>query len=108
VQIVAIAIVRSDDPQVFVAEDMESLHWILALRLVAPTDPASLPDGTVSYLRAALLEERWSDAVLEWMRVTGEIVDVYPSHDLYTAADVEMAASELQFTRLFLGADGDG
>ena len=35
-----------------------------------------------------------------WMRNRPE-VDVYPSFDLYTGRDVELAAQELEFTPLF-------
>jgi hypothetical protein len=101
VQLVAVAILHSDDPKVFLAEDMDVLHWVLALQLVATTDPRALPAGTVEFLKQALLEERWGDAVVEWMTATGNVVDVFPSWDVFTQREIEMAASELQFTRLF-------
>jgi hypothetical protein len=29
-------------------------------------------------VRQAILEERWSDAVIGWMDATGEVLDIYP------------------------------
>lgn len=38
--IVACAIVHDDPPEVFIAEDIETLNWILALKLYRPEDVA--------------------------------------------------------------------
>lgn len=97
----ACAIVHGDPPEVFAAEDESTLNWVLALRLVASTDSASLPEGVRDHLREALLEERWGDAVVAWMSHARAVVDVYPSMDLFVERDVELAAFELQFTPLF-------
>lgn len=35
-QSVACAVVRDDPPQVFIAEDQDTLNWVLALRLITP------------------------------------------------------------------------
>lgn len=83
------------------AEDMDTLHWILALRWVAAARPASLDDGTRDSLRQALLEEHWADAVVDYMEHLGTVVDVYPQHDLHSAGRVTMGADELQFKPLF-------
>lgn len=99
--IVSYAIVRDDPPELFLAEDVETLQWVLALRLVAQTRPGDLPEGTLSSLRDALVAQRWGDAVSEWIDATGRIVDVYPSEKVYSARDVELGAEELQFTPLF-------
>lgn len=99
-KIVACAVVRDDPPEVFIAEDQETLNWVLALLLIARTPGQELPGGLRSQLRAALREERWGDAVQLWMRDRPE-VDVYPSFELYTAQDVELASLELEFTPLF-------
>lgn len=98
---VAIAIVRGDLPDVFVAEDMDVLHWVLALRWVAQADPSTMSEGTRDALREALLEERWADAVLTYMDHIGTVVDVYPQHDFFTERHVTMGAQELQFRPLF-------
>jgi hypothetical protein len=97
---VACAVVRDDPPQVFVAEDQDTLNWVLALELISRTPGRELPEALRDRLRAALREERWGDAVELWMHNRPE-VDVYPSFELYTVQDVELAAQELEFTPLF-------
>lgn len=99
--LVACAVVRGDPPEVFAAEDLDTLHWILALKLVAATSAGELAEGIREELRAALLEERWGDAVDVWMRQRDVAVDVYPSMELYLPTDVEMGPIELQFMPLF-------
>ena len=99
--VVACAVVRDDPPQVFVADDEDTLQWVLALHLVAATDPRSLQRDTVESIRDALLDEQWGDAVSLWMSATGTVVDVYPSYDLHRLADIELAPVELQFRPLF-------
>lgn len=98
---IACAIVHGDPPEVFTADDLETLNWVLALRVVASTPAADLPDQLRDALREALLEERWGDAVVAWMGHADAVVDVYPSMDLFVAKDVAMAPMELQFTPLF-------
>ena len=100
-QIVSVAVVREDPPSVFIAEDMETLNWVLALRLVARTRPSEISADLRDLLREALLEERWADAVFMWMEEMEIDVDVYASEDMFTGRDVEFAATELQFTPLF-------
>jgi hypothetical protein len=97
---VACAVVRDDPPQVFIAEDQETLNWVLALRLIARTPAHELDAGLRDHLREALREERWGEAVELWMQTRPE-VDVYPSFNLYIQRDVELAAQELEFTPLF-------
>ena len=60
----AVAIVRSDPPQVFLASDEDVLSRLVALRVVARSDPADLSAGSVERIREALLEERWGDGAL--------------------------------------------
>jgi len=44
-RLVACAVVRDEPPQVFLAEDQETLNWVLALRLIARTSGEGLdPD----------------------------------------------------------------
>jgi len=95
--------VRDDPPEVFVAEDLETLNWVLALRLIARTPGAEVPEEFRNRLRAAIVSERWGDAVALWMRFRPGEVDVYPSHDFHTRQDVDLAAEELQFSPLFTG-----
>jgi hypothetical protein len=99
--VVAYAVVHDDPPMVFVAEDLPTLNWVLALKLIAPTDPRRLPVGVRSQLRDAVSEERWGDAVAAWITHTGVAVDVYPSTELYEEGDVTLASLELQFRPLF-------
>ncbi len=97
---VACAVVRDGPPQVFIAEDQEILNWVLALHLVARIPGQELPEELREQLRQALRDEQWGDAVEMWMWNRPE-VDVYPSFELYTERDVELAAQELEFTPLF-------
>jgi hypothetical protein len=99
-RIVACAVLRDDPPQVFLAEDEDTLNWVLALRLIALTPSAELPKSLREKLRAALRNEYWGDAVELWMQNRPE-VDVYPSFELFLANDVELASMELEFTPLF-------
>jgi hypothetical protein len=100
---VAYAVVRSDPPDVYLADDVEVLARVLALELVARSDPAKLPAGRAETLRSALLDERWADALVEWMSITGMTVDVYTHLHVYSASDlpVEMLGAQLQFSPLF-------
>lgn len=98
---VAVAVVRDRPPQVFVAEDQDTLNWVLALRLIARTPGHELSDDLRDALRDALRNEQWGEAVQLWMADSVE-VDVYPSFELYEPRDVELAAHELDFTPLFL------
>jgi len=100
-EIVSIAVLHGDPPDVFVAEDLETLHRLLALRVVAQVPSTSLPKRVVDEIRAALLDERWGAAVEAWMRTNDEVLDVYESWDLVLATDVELVDAELQFTPLF-------
>lgn len=95
--------VRDDPPRVFVAADMDTLHWVLACRVVAATPGRDLPAGEREALRRALREERWGDAVFSYIARTGVAVDVYESTELYAPADAAVAPLELQLTPLFAG-----
>ena len=99
--LVACAVVRDDPPRIFVAENMETLHWVLACQLVATTPGRDLPAGERDALRVALTERRWGDAVFAFIDRTGIAVDVYESTDFFGPADVEVGPLELQLTPLF-------
>jgi len=99
-RLVACAVVRDDPPEVFIAEDQETLNWVLALYLIARTPGRQLPAEVREPLRDAVRNEHWGEAVALWMRQHPE-VDVYSSHEFHTATDVELAAQELEFTPLF-------
>ena len=99
--VVACAVVRDDPPRVFVAEDIETLNWVLACQLVAATPGRDLPAGERAALRQALREERWGDAVFAFIARTGTAVDVYESTELHLVADAAIGPLELQLTPLF-------
>lgn len=103
--IVAYAVVHTEPPSIFLADDIDVLHRVLALEVVARTDPALIGDRS-DVIREALLEERWGDATVEWIRATGTGIDVYDGKSVYTDDDLpaDMIGAQLQFTRLF--ADG--
>ncbi len=105
--IVSCAIVHGDTPDIFLAEDLDTLHWVLALQLVAQSRAEDFTHETRHSLREALREERWADAVVGWMSATGQAVDVYPTFAVYTADSLppELAMVELQFTPLFRNDD---
>ena len=104
---VAYAVVHTEPPSIFLAEDLDLLHRVLALEVVARTDPASLSEAAAD-IRVALLEERWGDATVAWIRATGTGIDVHDGKSVYTDDDLpaDMIGAQLQFTRLF--ADGGG
>lgn len=99
----AYAVVRDDPPAVYAAEDIDVLHRVLALEVVAATPATSLPAGVPGLLRAALLEERWADAVTAWMEYSGLAVDVYDDLHVTTEAELrrEVISMQLQFAALF-------
>jgi acyl-CoA synthetase (AMP-forming)/AMP-acid ligase II len=93
--------VRDNPPEVFVAEDLETLNWVLALRLIARTASRDVAEELRARLRAAVRDEKWGEAVEIWMQVRPGEIDVYPSFDFFTERDVRLASEELQFTPLF-------
>ncbi len=83
----AFAIRRSDPEQPpLLADSEETLSKVIALRWIGewvPDDP-----DVAAPVRAAILDERWSDAVIGWMEATGEVLDVYPfGLEIHQASD---------------------
>ncbi len=104
----AVGIVRSDPPQVFIAESQDVLGRLVALEVVATCDPEQLfRAGLLDDIREALLEERWGDAVAGWIAATGEAVDAYPDEIVWTEArlDGERASFEIRLSRVFESPD---
>ncbi len=100
----AYAVVRHDPPEVFVAEDVDTLQWVLAVRVVARTDPGRLSHDGRDALRAALLDEQWGEAVAAWIELSGVPIDVYPGGlqvETRATFSPELAAAEMQFAALF-------
>ncbi len=100
---VAVAVVRSDPPLVFLATDDAVLSRLIALKVVARTDPSDLPTASLERIRSALLEENWAAAVVEWIQASGEAVDAYPDEDVWTESrlDAEVASLEIRLARIF-------
>jgi hypothetical protein len=100
----AYAVVHGEPPEVYAAEDVEVLQWVIALEVVARTPASTLHSDTVQTLRVALLEERWGEAVEVWMRMSDTVIDVYPDGLRVWTADLlqtDIANVRLQFTPLF-------
>ena len=84
----AYAVRRSDPDQPLLADTEETLSKVIALRWIAEWEPGRGTAAAADQVRAALLEERWDDAVLGWMAATGEVVDVFPHGlEIHEAAD---------------------
>lgn len=97
---VAVAVIRDDPPSVLVAADLDVLHRVLAVRLLARA--GEIPEERKRQLQDALLKEQWSDAVAIWIEHTGVAVDVY-TEDVLTDADYPEAllSAQMQFSPLF-------
>ncbi len=91
-----------DPPRIFVATDEFVLTRVLALKVVARTRPKNL-GGDVDWIRDALLEERWGDAVAAWVTATGTRLDAFPGEDLWTdeAADEELVSMQVRLSPIF-------
>jgi hypothetical protein len=100
---VAYAVVRDDPPQVYLAADIDTLQRLLALEVVARTDPVRLAPSELEELRASLLDERWGDAVYAWISHTDIAVDVYTHIRVYGEADLpaDLIGAQLQFAPVF-------
>lgn len=73
----AYAVRRSDPEQPpLLADSQETLNKVIALRWIGEWVPDD--DAAAAPVRQALLDERWSDAVIGWMEATGEVLDIYP------------------------------
>jgi len=99
---VATAVVHTEPPLVYLADDLDTLHRVLALEVVARTD-GTLLNGHAAEIRNALLAERWGDAVVRWIRETGTGIDVYSNSSVYTDQDLpaDLIGAQLQFAALF-------
>jgi hypothetical protein len=101
----AYAVVHSDPPDVYAADDVDTLQRVLALQVVAATPAALVPPGHRDVIRAALLDEEWGTAVSRWIEVTGTAVDVYDGGlEVWTAdrfSEPDLAGLELRLRPLF-------
>lgn len=100
----AYAIVNTDPPQLFLAEDAAVISRLIALKVVAREHPGRFGPGGAEAVRDALLEERWADAVLLWMSATDTTIDIYAEYvPVWTDADLdaEVTSLEIRMARLF-------
>ncbi len=101
----AYAVVRQQEPQVFLAESAKVLDRVLALQLVAQLPAARVrSEARLEEMRAALLEERWADALVAWIEETNIPVDVYDEGlRIWTEPelDAEQASLEIRMAPLF-------
>ena len=100
----AYAIVKTDPPQLFLAENAAVISRLIALQVVAREDPRRLAPHRIGVIRDALLEERWADAVVGWMSATDTFIDVYEEYvPVWTDADLaaNLAAMEIRMARIF-------
>lgn len=100
---VAVAVVRSDPPSVYLASNTDVLGRVLAISVVAQTPAASLSPPVRQKIRTALLQEQWADALALWIQATGEFVDAYPDDDVWTEErlDRELTSLELILAPIF-------
>jgi hypothetical protein len=104
---VAIAILRSDPPEFWVAEDTDVLSRVIALKIVANTPPDLIQDPrVVNAIRSALLEEQWANAVTLWIENGGYAVDVYDGVEVWNdvVLDDEQAPMEIRMAPIFSDA----
>jgi len=99
---VAVAVTRNEPPEVLLAEDEHVLGRLIALRLVAHTRPGAL-GHQLEGIGAALLDERWADAVTHWMEATGTVIDAYPDEEVWTEEqlDQDRASFEVRVAPIF-------
>ena len=57
---------QREPPEVYVADDIDTLYRGLALQVVAATPGSTIPVGQRERIREAIVDERWGDAVSEW------------------------------------------
>jgi len=106
----AYAVVRGEEPQVFLAEDANVLSRVLALRLVAQLAPTEVSNaGRLKDMQDALLDERWGAALVLYMEETGVTIDVYDeAPEVWTEArlDADQASMEIRMSPLFADPPG--
>ena len=106
----AYAVVRGEEPQVFLATDETVLARALAVYLVAQLPAADVTSHARLFeMQQALLDERWADALVAWMDETGVAVDVYDEAPRVWSKDdldLEQATLEMRVAPLFAG-DGE-
>ena len=101
----AYAVVRGEEPQVFLASDAQVIARVLAVHLVGQMPGKEVSSAArLGEMRNALLEERWADALVAWMEETGTAVDVYGEAPRVWSEgdlDLEKATLEMRVAPLF-------
>ena len=98
--------IHGDPPRVFIAESETVLGRVVALLVVAQTEPSEMQSNDqVRRVREALLDERWGDAVAAWISDV-EPVDAYPDELVWTndLLEREQAAMEIRMAPIFRSA----
>lgn len=100
----AYAVRRSDPEHLLLADSEDTLSKVIALRWIGEWVPGPSQSAAADEVRAAILAERWSDAVVAWMTATEEILDIFPfGLEVHVAADYSEAefGPRVQTTPLF-------
>lgn len=99
---VAYAVVHSEPAAIYLASDTAVLHRVIAVEVIARTDPRLLGDRA-EQIRVALLEERWATAAAAWIEATGIGIDMYTNISVYDHDDLpgDLMGAQLQFAPLF-------
>ena len=99
------AVVRGDEPRVFLAENADVISRLLAVQLVAQMPAREISSKVaLEEIRKALLDEQWATALAAWIEETGTPVDVYPeSLKVWTEEDLDRdkASMEIRVAPLF-------
>jgi len=110
VRLGAWAVVKEDTPQIFLAENAQVISRLIALKVVAASNPAIFKPHEIDDVQDHLLHERWADAVLMWMEATGTFIDVYEEYvPIWTedTLDSEVASMAIRTSRLFENSQPD-
>jgi hypothetical protein len=99
---VAFAVVHDGAPAVFLGESVEILARVLAVEVVARTPAASFGEA-LGRVRQHLLDEHWTDAIVEWMNATGNVIDVYPDEVVWNdrEAGEDQTLFEIRLSPIF-------
>ncbi len=102
----AVAIVKGDPPQVLLADTAAVMSRLVALHVVAASNPGDFSPEVLAALRTELVEERWADAVVTWMEATGTFIDIYEEYvPVWSEAELgeDLAGFEVRLARIFEG-----
>lgn len=104
VEHVAYAVLHEDPPRVFIASNDAVLSRLLAVKVVAASDPSEFANpATLESVRSALLTERWADAVSTWIQVKETPIDAFPDETVVQEEhlDEDAASFEIRMAPIF-------